>query len=415
MRYEDSFTQRGGMISGPVPNASYWTQEHFDLERERVFGRAWLVIGRVEEIANPKDFIVRDIEICRAQLVVVRGKDGEISCFHNICSHRTNKVVLEREGATSAFVCSYHKWTYSLDGALRGVPDEDGFFDLDKKACGLKRVSCDIWNGFIFVNLEEQPSVSLKQFLGDFGEIWNGLYLPFATNPVVIVADLDCNWKAIADGFSESYHGAAIHPNTIGSVFLSKDNPFGRPHDMQFRGPHHWAVIAGNPDYVMADRFRLERLIGSGGLSTTGNAFGGDSAREVEKMLAHPAINGSGANPWINELTMVFPNFHLDLSPGGFWTHQFWPITPNRTRWESRWYVAEVDDLRSRFQQEHYVAKLSEIMLEDVGNVERVQQALEAGVHTHMQLGDPEALIRHSLVHLDKWMKAASVGEALAA
>nr|AJW29508.1 putative dioxygenase [Sphingomonas sp. JE1] len=372
------------------------------------------MIGRVEEIARPRDFIVRDIEICKTQIVVTRDLDGKINAFHNVCSHRTNKVVLEARGSAPAFACSYHKWVFGLDGSLRGVPDADGFIGLDKSKCGLQKVACETWNGFIFVNLEREPNVTLKEFLGAFGETWDGLYLPFVDNPVIIVADLECNWKAIADGFSEAYHGAAIHPNTIGGVFLTKDNPFGRPHDMQFRGPHHWAVISGNPDYTLPEAFQIERLVSSGGISTTGNSFGGESQNEIDRMLAHPAINGSGANPWINELTGIFPNFHIDLSPGGFWTHQFWPVSPSRTRWESKWYIANATDLRTRFQQEHYVAKLSEIMLEDVGNVERVQQGIESRVKPFMELGDPEALIRHTLFHLDKWINAASAAEALA-
>ena len=102
----------------------------------------------------------------------MRGIDGEVRAFHNICRHRGNKLVWtdfpreETSGTCRQFVCKYHGWQYDLDGACTFVQQESEFFDLDKADYGLVPVHCDVWAGFIFVNLGREPSQSLREFLG---------------------------------------------------------------------------------------------------------------------------------------------------------------------------------------------------------------------------------------------------------
>ena len=98
--------------------------------------------------------------------------DGEVRAFHNICRHRGNKLVWtdfpreETSGNARQFVCKYHGWKYELDGACSFVQQEGEFFDLDKADYGLVPVHCDVWAGFVFVNLADEPSQSLVDFLG---------------------------------------------------------------------------------------------------------------------------------------------------------------------------------------------------------------------------------------------------------
>ena len=103
---------------------------------------------------------------------IVRDKEGEVRAFHNICRHRGNKLVWsdypkeETSGMTRQFVCKYHGWRYDLDGSLSFVQQEEEFFDFDKDDYGLVPVHCDVWAGFIFVNLAKEPEQSLLDFLG---------------------------------------------------------------------------------------------------------------------------------------------------------------------------------------------------------------------------------------------------------
>src|SRR5690348_5260708 len=118
--------------TGPVPVEPCISPDYFELERERVFRRAWLNVCREEEIPNPGDFLVKDIAVVNASILLVRGKDGLIRAFHNVCRHRGNKLAWagDRQGSScKAFQCRFHGWTYQLDGRLASVPDENKFFD----------------------------------------------------------------------------------------------------------------------------------------------------------------------------------------------------------------------------------------------------------------------------------------------
>lgn len=406
------FTEQAGLDTGPVSTEPYRSPEYFELERERVFKRAWLCMAREERLPNSGDFIVENVEIANASILITRAKDGVIRAFHNVCSHRSNTVVLEREGTASRFVCRYHNWTYRNDGELAGVPDEANFFGMDKKCHGLTPVACDVWEGWVFINLQRDPEVSLAEFLGEFGESYRGIPYPNADKSILYVSHLNANWKVIADAFAETYHIPAIHPETIGSTFASKDNPFARPISTQTWGPHRSVSTYGNPAYAPPERARVERLAYSN--IATGNVLSAAGLEGMDVFLKHPAINPTKSEHWAVDVTWLFPHFQMDVSPGGFWTHHFWPITHNYTRWEARFHIPVAGDVWTRLQQEHYIARLGEILLEDVGNTERTQFGLDSGAKDTMVLQDGEVMIRHNLHQIQKWIDADSVAEALA-
>src|ERR1700710_427276 len=130
--------------TGRVPVDSYVSKEFFDRETE-IFKHVWLNIGVDSEIAKPGDWIVRGIEVASVSILVVRGADHQIRAFHNVCSHRSLKVVWGEQGCNKQFVCPYHAWTYGMDGRLRGVPDRQAFPDLDQEASGLTPINIEVW------------------------------------------------------------------------------------------------------------------------------------------------------------------------------------------------------------------------------------------------------------------------------
>ena len=198
------FTPDSGMPTEPVPLEPYHSAQFFEAERERVFRRAWLVIAREEEIAEAGDFVLKDVEICGVSALLTRSKGGEIRAFHNTCSHRGTQVVMERAGRASRFVCPYHNWTYGNDGRLMGIPDERAFFGVDKKNCGLTPIAVATWEGFIFINLQPEPEVSLEEFLGPLAGYLAGVPYTFADNAFVVRSDVGANWKVVSDAFLES-------------------------------------------------------------------------------------------------------------------------------------------------------------------------------------------------------------------
>lgn len=362
-----SRTERAGLGTGPVATEPYRSADHFLLERDRVFGRSWLLVAREEEVAQTGDFVRKEIEICDASVILTRGKSGDVRAFHNTCSHRNNQLVIEERGKASRFVCRYHNWTYGNNGRLIGVPDEASFFGIDKASCGLTTIACETWEGWVFINLQREPEVSLKDFLGDFAGFLSGIDYQNAGNPIVVQADLDCNWKVISDAFSESYHIPAIHPQTIGATFSSKANPFAHVLDARFFGPHRFVSMYGNPAYVPGEANKVERLAAGG--AETGSVIAAAATEQAARFLDHPSINPTRSGEWAMDVNHVWPNTHIDTGPGGFWTHQFWPLAVDKTRHEVRFYAPVVASARERFGQEAYVCRVIEVLLEDLSNV----------------------------------------------
>ncbi len=170
---EGSWTEHFDLGTEPISYEDSISPEFYELERDAIFKRSWLNVGRVEQLPRKGSYFTKELAVARTSVVVVRGTDGEIRAFHNVCRHRGNKLVWndypqeETSGVCRQFVCKYHGWRYDLDGSNSFVQQESEFFDLDKDDYGLVPVHCDVWAGFIFVNVAKgEPEQSLRDFLG---------------------------------------------------------------------------------------------------------------------------------------------------------------------------------------------------------------------------------------------------------
>src|SRR5262249_37844063 len=158
--------------TAPVSYEDSISPEFFAAEREAVFERSWLYVGRIERLPRPRTYFTRELPGRLASIVVARDQGGAVHAFHNVCAHRGNKVVWqehpqrETAGACREFACKYHGWRYGLDGRVVHVTNEQEFFDLDKSTLRMPPVHCDVFAGFIFVNLSRDP-VPLKTYLGE--------------------------------------------------------------------------------------------------------------------------------------------------------------------------------------------------------------------------------------------------------
>jgi nitrite reductase/ring-hydroxylating ferredoxin subunit len=174
---EGSWTQHYPHLgTGPISFDDSITLASYELERKAIFERTWLNVGRVERLPRKGSYFTKEIAAARTSVILVRGADGQVRAFHNICRHRGNKLVWdehpeqETKGTCRQFVCKYHAWRYSLEGDLSFVQQESEFFDLDKQEFGLITVQVEVWEGFIFVNLNPDNTTSLIEFLGPLGE-----------------------------------------------------------------------------------------------------------------------------------------------------------------------------------------------------------------------------------------------------
>ena len=149
-------------------------------------------------------------------MIIVRNAAGEARAFHNMCRHRGNKLVWqdfpqeETSGVCRQFTCKYHGWRYDLDGALTFVQQESEFFDLDLGDYGLVPVRCEVWEGFIFVNLDDEAP-PLRDYMGRLGAGLEGYPFDKLTQVHKFRAEVGSNWKLFIDAFMEFYHAPVLH------------------------------------------------------------------------------------------------------------------------------------------------------------------------------------------------------------
>ncbi len=193
-----------------LPAAFYTDPRIFELERRTTFSVNWQLVARADQLAAPGRFVTA--EIAGEPVVVVRGADGVLRGFFNVCRHHAAAVMTEPEGSAPHLRCPYHGWTYALDGALRGTPDFGGVCHFEKGQNGLVPVDVDQWEGFVFVRLE-RGGRGLREELGGalVAEIAAlGLAeLTFVERRRYL---LECNWKVFIDNYLDGgYHIPHLH------------------------------------------------------------------------------------------------------------------------------------------------------------------------------------------------------------
>ena len=156
----------------PIPTGRYTDPAFHALEREHLWKKSWLLIGRDEDFAGPGSF--RTCERTGSPLLVVRGQDETLRGFYNTCQHRGAPVVRDACGTAKRLRCQYHSWAYDLDGTLLNVPDRRDFTELDESQRALKPVRCELYDGWVFVN-EDPDAPSLLSWLGPVAEEWSPL------------------------------------------------------------------------------------------------------------------------------------------------------------------------------------------------------------------------------------------------
>src|SRR5438094_6770801 len=252
-----SWTEDAGLGTGLVSYEDCTSPEFYELEREAVFRRAWLNVGRVEDVPRPGRYFTKELEVANTSIIVLRDLDGRIRAFHNVCRHRGNKLVWhdfpseETRGSCRQFTCKYHGWRYDLAGECTFVQQESEFLPgFDRRDFGLVPVHCDVWAGFIFVNLADSPP-TLEEFLGPM--ITDLADYPFdrLSERYDFRADIRCNWKVFADAFQEYYHVPMLHPQQATPTTREETQRAGfeAPH-YQVDGPHRMVSTSGAPRRV---------------------------------------------------------------------------------------------------------------------------------------------------------------------
>ncbi len=281
----------------------YVSPEVFARERELVFARDWICVGRTEHVARIGDYIVADV--AGESIIVVRDASDGVRAFFNVCRHRGTRICEASSGHfTGSIQCPYHAWTYALDGALkvaRNMADVPGFSTADFP---LREASSAHWEGFIFVNLAEDAQPFERAFAPVFDRFARWHIGELATART-IEYDLPVNWKLVFQNYSECYHCPLVHPQ------LDKLSPSD----------------SGRNDLV------------------DGAFLGGYS--ELRRHGSSLTTTGATARPALGEVTgddrdriyyyTLFPSVLLSLHPDYVMVHYVRPLAVDRTAVSCAW------------------------------------------------------------------------------
>jgi phenylpropionate dioxygenase-like ring-hydroxylating dioxygenase large terminal subunit len=370
--------------TGPVSTEIYSDPAFYEKEIEAIFRRSWQLIGRVEQIPEPGDFFTAELPTFRRSVLITRDREGRINGFDNVCIHRGNLVEHRDCGQARLFMCRFHGWSYDLKGRLAAIRDEDGFFGLDKQALGLRRVPTEVWEGFIFVSPEDEPSQTLEDYLGELGRDLVGYPWGDCTQHSMWETEIAANWKLVVDSPAEVYHIPILHPTSAAPTMMASGNPFGRLLDVELKGPHrvnsHYSV-SGEPQPVQALAYK--------------NAAAQNVVRDSLDYEMPKGLNATRSPYWSVDLVMIFPSLAFTVSAGMYTAHHVWPLGPNRSLYQQRVFMRKASNAAERFGQENTMVEFRDVVMEDLSTLERIQRAVDSGRIREFHFHDHELALRH--------------------
>ncbi len=350
-----------------VRTATYLDEERFAREKERLFRGLPITVGHVSSLAGPGDFITHDAS--GIPLLVVRGDDGEVSAFLNVCRHRGTRVEdLPCGSGKRAFVCPYHAWSYGRDGRLLGIPHEGGFTGIDRAERGLVRVPVGVAGGLVWVRPSPAASaddageragrLDAKAWLGTLADDLDGFGLATSHVHAPVTFTKAMNWKLAIDVFLETYHLRTAHKDTIYPIFFDNLGLVDRvgPHQRNVFPKRTIRDLAGQPDDVM-----------------------GSVLRKHANILFH-----------------LFPNTFVLVQPDHAAVIHAWPVGPSRTDFTAYTAVPEppvTDKARAHWDANNAI--LYGATGEDFTLGESIQRGLDSGANDEVVFGSFE----HSLAH----------------
>ncbi|OLC40346.1 MAG: (2Fe-2S)-binding protein [Gemmatimonadetes bacterium 13_1_40CM_3_65_8] len=290
-----------------LPGRYYTAPEVFAEERERIFRRNWICVGRDDALADPGDY--RLVEIAGESIIVLRDHSGERHAYYNVCRHRGTRLCEAPTGRLSETIqCPYHAWTYALDGSLIGAPHMHEVEGFDKRAYPLHAVALAEWEGFLFANLDPQATPEgAPQWFSPLRSRFANYNLPALRTVRRIEYDVKANWKLILQNYNECLHCPMIHPE------LSTKLPYTSGANDLVEGPFlggYMEIKAPNESATLTGRACALPL--------------GKLPAEDQRRAFYYAL---------------FPTMMLSLHPDYAVFYTVWPVEPLRSRVICEWMV----------------------------------------------------------------------------
>jgi choline monooxygenase len=342
-------------------------------EQDAIFARSWQLGGHVADVAAPGSFLTA--QVGAESVLVVRGEDGELRAFRNVCRHRAARLREGRGECGKALRCPYHGWTYRTDGRLIGVPEGRGFDGLDKSALPLMPARVETFAGLVFVTLDPDAP-PLHEPLAGLAEKLAPYRLETLTRFSESSTSQPANWKIVVDNYLEGYHIPIAHPSLM------------RLLDYQ----NYTAEIGDGYVWVEAP-LRAKPS--------------GNRVERAYQRLVHPMPGLSDADRAVWRYVFIWPNTAIDLYPDQVMT---WQINPNgidatRDSWSC--YRAEKPSVAMRAVQRLNHRLNHEVADEDADLVTRVQAGMATRGWQPGPLGEREAPVAWFADHVRRALEAA--------
>ncbi|MGE0735031.1 MAG: aromatic ring-hydroxylating dioxygenase subunit alpha [Alphaproteobacteria bacterium] len=392
---QTKFVGDTGALQHLVPICDVISPENFEREREKIFRRAWLPLMHAYDLPERGSYQVIELPMFRTSVLVVRGQDDTIRCFHNLCRHRGNKLVRAGSGCKSGFACGFHGWTYSNTGILTGVTDEQQFQNLDRTQYGLMPITSDTWEGYVFVNFDTQPRQTLHQWMGVMADQFRGYFdgrERIASHRMVA----NCNYHLAVNAFTEGYHTLYLHRNTVPDYQGGSNNPLRhRPH-LELLERHTRYSAPANPEHK---RTPVEALAYDLGYKLFPDF-------KVDTSHLPAGVNPSKVDQWAFDVCELFPNFVMLNGANWHMDIFYWPIDARRTTVKIDIYAKRATTHGERLAQAYFRARGREVFREDINTLEATQTMLESGAIPHMVLSRQEMALQHHFKVAAKMMAA---------
>lgn len=344
--------------STALPATYYVDAAMAGIDRAAIFDRAWQLVAHVSQLRDAGDHVVADL--AGLPVIAVRGADGAIRAFHNVCRHRAGPIAQCDGLGAKALRCRYHGWTYTLEGQLRSAPEMKDVEDFDVADIRLPQLAVTIWQGLVFAAVDAPHAPPFADFVaGIDARLGPGRGLEHYGSHHRASYDIACNWKVYVDNYLEGYHVPHVHPGLNRLLdYRSYRTELQRWHSLQ------WSPLESDP-----------------------------------------ALYGSGDALYY----WLWPNTMLNILPGRLQTNTVIPLGVDRCRVLFDSYYAPDDSADGQARRDADLAFSDEVQHEDLGICEDVQRGFASGSYVPGRLNP----LRESGVHhFHELLRAAYRGAA---
>jgi choline monooxygenase len=314
------------------------------VDRQLIFDRGWQLLAHVCQLQNAGDHVVSDF--AGLPVITVRGADGQIRVFHNVCRHRAGPLAQCDGLAAKSLRCRYHGWTYTLEGTLRSAPEMGTATEFDVGDIKLPQLAVRVWQGLVFAAVDEAHAPAFDAFVKDIdARLGPDRHLERYGHHRRVGYDVGCNWKIYVDNYLEGYHVPHVHPGL--NKLLDYRNYVTETHD--------WYSLQWSP------------------LESSDDLYG----------------SGDALYYW------MWPNTMLNIVPGRMQTNRIIPKGVDKCRVEFDFYYAMDESEEASARRLADVRFSDEVQFEDLTICEDVQRGLASGSYEPGRLNP----LRENAVH----------------